>query len=461
MHCTISCILCGLVSQELAPYGYGVFALCVSFALLAVPLVGDLGALLRADPAREWVEALPVRPIELKIARMGLLLTLLWALALASLIPAAFFAPADATLFGRVGLVAGGLLQALFLAGGLLGLQAVLGRRAEGVLVLLQTGLVVGVLVGLIMSLRLVPMLRELREPVDGAFAFLPPGWFATSLADNSTSGWKAAPWLATLCAVAILGFAPPVAAAGANVGRSLLGVVLTPFRVLAARYWVRDNERAGFDLVYDALPLEREFVLRTYPMFGIPLAFLIAGFSGEDSRESLLALILFTPATYLPVLLVHIPVTQSPAAAWIQETAPISPDAIANGALKAVAVRFLLPLYGALAALAWAYAGIEIVLRLALPGALLSLIVLRYIYPRCVEGPPLSTAPDEISGRLGWAGLVGGCAIVLTLLAVLAYGFVVTITQGLIAAALLVAVELVLDRRARVTDPIRSPSRS
>ncbi len=40
----------------------------------------------------------------------------------------------------------------------------------------------------------------------------------------------------------------------------------------------MRKGERGTFDLVWDALPLEREFVLRTYPMFGIPLAFLVAG---------------------------------------------------------------------------------------------------------------------------------------------------------------------------------------
>ena len=58
--------LCLLARPELGPYGYAVFALSIPFALTALPLLGELGPLLLADPAAEWVGAQPVRAIELR-----------------------------------------------------------------------------------------------------------------------------------------------------------------------------------------------------------------------------------------------------------------------------------------------------------------------------------------------------------------------------------------------------------
>jgi hypothetical protein len=183
--------------------------------------------------------------------------------------------------------------------------------------------------------------------------------------------------------------------------------------------------------------------------MIGIPLAFLVAGARGQggETMRDLLALLLFTPAIYLPVLLAHVPATSSPEARWLLDTAPISPGAIRGGAIKALAVRFLLPLYIALALLAWSLAGPGFALRLAVPGALSTLICLRILYPRCALDAPLSTAPKEIEVKHDWTGLLITLAAVLTLLALFAQRAVTDVprTLGLIAA--LWGIEALLSR--------------
>ena len=44
-HGTVGAVLCGLASGSLPPYAYALFALAVSGALIALPFLGDFGAL--------------------------------------------------------------------------------------------------------------------------------------------------------------------------------------------------------------------------------------------------------------------------------------------------------------------------------------------------------------------------------------------------------------------------------
>ena len=450
-HGTVAAVLCGLAAGALPPYAYGVFALSVCGALVALPLLGDFGPLLRSDPAAEWVEALPVSRTELRLARTLLLLFALAVLSLAALLPAAFFAPA-AGLGARASFVAAGLGQSLLLAAVLLGTQSILGERAEALLVLLQTLLVVGIVFGFVAGLRLLPRIAHLESPADSGLEAYPPAWFATALVPASSTipwMWTLAPWLAAGAALAILAVSPLPRAPRARTSGGWLAFALSPLRALAVRVWVRREERPAFDLVFDALPLEREFVLRTYPMIGIPLAFLIAGSRGESgaAREGLLAVLLFTPAAYLPILLVHVPATASPEARWILETAPVSRSTHARGAVKAVALRFLLPLYAMLFLLAWAEVGLAFAIRLGLPAFLVSTILVRGLYSRFVRELPLSVAPGEIETRLDWTGVLTGLGIGLTLLAILATHFVTSLGAGLGLAAVLLVVERAMDR--------------
>ncbi len=455
-HGTIAAILCGLASDALPPFAYGVFALSVCGALIALPLLGDFGALLRSDPAAEWVEALPVTRFELRLARTMLILLLIAALSLAALLPVAWFAPDAAGWGARLVLIAAGLGQALFLAAILIGLQSVFGERAEALLVLLQTALVVGIVLGFTVGLRWLPRIAHLESPADAgaSLALYPPAWFASVLAPWKATPfwpWHASPWLATAAAFATLAACPLPGAPRARTSGGWMARVLSPLRALATRAWVRPAERASFDLVFDALPLEREFVLRTYPLIGIPLAFLIAGSRGDSEamREGLLAVLLFTPAAYLPILLVHVPASASHAARWLFDTAPLPPEAHAGGAIKAVAVRFLVPLYAMLFLLAWSQVGLSFALRLALPAALLSMILSRKLYRMFVHDPPLSVAPSEIEAKLDWTGVLAGLGVGLTVVAILAANFVTSLAAGLALAGALLAIEWRLDRKA------------
>jgi hypothetical protein len=365
-------------------------------------------------------------------------------------LPAALCAP-QASLAGRVAFVLLGLGQALCVTAALFGLQSALGERAEGLLVALQTVLVTGVLVGAIGGLRLVPSMVDLVEPTRGMLAY-PPAWFAAAWSGAGEGlAWRVAAPLGFAAACGVLVFAPPPPSTVARRSGGPLALLLAPARALAERVWVRRGaERGAFGLVVDALPLEREFVLRCYPMLGIPLAFLLAGARGESgpARDGLLSVLLFTPGAYLPILVVYAQATASPDARWLFDTAPAGAPAIARGAIKGLAVRFLLPLYLGLGALTWALAGHELALRLVPAGAALSLIVTRAMYGRLVAEPPLSVAPDEVRTELDWTGSLLGLGLGLTVVAVLAVRFIETPALGVALGLGLLAVDLVLDRR-------------
>lgn len=455
MHGSIAAALALLVRDDLPPYAYALFMLSIALGLIALPLLGDFGYLLRADAAREWIEAQPIRASELRVARTLLVLLLVLALSSAALLPIAVFAPSGLSIGARFVLVAAGVGQAVFVAAFLLGLQSLLGRRAETLLVLMQTLLVGGVVVGCLLGLQFVPNLLGVRGPheIESLAQLLPSAWFAAPLADASASStlWEIAPWIAFALAVLVL-FVAPQATNPSGRRPGWLAFALAPMRRLVTRTWVRRDERGAFDLVFDALPLEREFVLRAYPLIAIPLAMLFAGSNGSGGIEQLglIAVLLFTPATYLPILLVYLPATSSSDARWILDGAPLARGAIDNGALKAIVVRFLVPLYVLLFALAWSQAELGFALRLAPVGFLVSIAVVRGLYGKCVSDLPLSTDPSAIEARLDWTGTLLGLGFGLTLIAVLALIFVKTIVVAVAACAALLALEWSADRRAR-----------
>lgn len=452
VHGSITAAFALLVRDMLPPFAYALVMLTLAMVLLALPLLGDFGFLLRADPAREWIEALPVRAAELRIARTLSLLLLVMALASAALVPIALLVPSGTGLAGRIALFAAGVGQALFVAGFLLGAQSLLGRRAEALLILMQTVLVGAIVVGCLLGLRLVPLLVHAHGPA-GAPAWLgalPSAWFATFLADGDelTPAWQLAPWAALVLAVGVL-FLAPQATGPSGRRAGWLAALLRPLRSLVSRAWVRAPERGSFDLVYDALPLEREFVLRAYPMIAIPLAMLFVGSRGSSGleRDGLIAVLLFTPATYLPILLVHVPATSSPEARWILDGAPVRRADIDGGALKALTARFLVPLYVLLFALAWSQAGAGLASRLAPIGFLISLIVMRGLYSKCVTDLPLSTSAGEIEARLDWTGTLLGLGMILTLIAVAALMLVTDAWRSLLVCAVLLAGEWSAER--------------
>ena len=450
MQGMIAAVLCGLVRDTAPTFAYGIVALSIAGALVAVPLLGELSGLLVTDEAEAWVGALPVRPFELKLARLLHLLIELGLLSLGALVPAALVAPTQMDVGARLALVGLGLGQSLFLAAALLLVQATLRGRAQALLVLVQTLVLAGVVVGAAAGLRQVPQLIELSTQGSAALLAYPPAWFAAPLAlDGLGEVW---PWLAPGVLVAsalVLALMPAPPAEAARTGQPILSLLLTPARALVERFWLRADERGPFQLVFEALPKEREFVLRTYPLIAVPLAFLVIG-AQDEAAGGLLALLLFTPATYLPILLMHLPATDSAEARWLLDTAPVPASAIENGALKAVAVRFVLPLYLALGALCWGLAGWELALRLTPPAFLVALGVLRSSYRTCVDDTPLSTAPDDLRVELNLLSVLGAYAMVLTVLAMLAHIFLTSLAVSAMVTAFLVFLEVLKDRAWR-----------
>lgn len=435
-----------LVADSLPAHAYGLFTLAGSACLVSVPLLGEFGGLLLADETGDWIEAQPTSPLELRLARLVHLAAVLAVLTLGSILPATLLPQAPLDAVGRLLLPLLALAQAWTLAAALLLLPILLGRFAPGWLVLLQTLLLGGLVVGGVAGLRWVPELAPMDHPDALPFLarlLLPPAWFAGPLADSP--GLSILPsLLIPPCAIAALLWVPAPRLRGPRRGAgALLGRALHPARVLARRIWVRDDERASFELLYELLPREPDFVLRAYPLLGIPLAFLILGAQGEGrTAEGLLAILLFTPATYLPVLLNQLPGTSSPRARWMIDLGPTSPQAFHNGARKAVFVRFILPLYAVLIAFAAARGGWLQALYLGLPACLFSLAILGMIWKSYVIDPPLTLAPDEIGVRRQMFDGMLGLAMGTTLVGVVALRFLTTPTSAGIAVLALLAVE-------------------
>lgn len=449
LQVVVAGLLCAVVRGEVGGYGYALFSLSIPLGLVTIPLLGELAPLLRADRAAEWVGALPVRPRDLRLARVWTLLLIVGFLALASLIPAALLAPADLDLAARGWIVLGGLLQVWTVTAGLLALQVGLGRGSEGALVFLQTVVFVGVMVGLLVGLRSLPILAELN----GGEAYLtavPPAWFAAPLA-------PAGPGLpgiigATLAVLgaAVLAFAPFPPAPRARSTRSVLGTLLSPIRRLAEAAWVRNEERGPFGLVYDGLPAERDFVVRTYPLVAAPLVVLLLGADPSTVEgEGMFALLLFAPAAYLPFIVMHVPTTSTPEARWVVDTSPLEADVEDRGALKAVAIRLLVPLYLGIGALVYTLGSPALALRLWPVAVAAGIVTLRLLFARGTARPLSERAQDLASAWSdGLGGLLMGISVGMTLIAVAAWRMIPSATVAWSILGAVVAAELLLGGR-------------
>ncbi len=446
--------LFGDVAREILPtFAYGLFVLSVAVAMVAIPLLGEVGAMLRSDEAADWIEAQPVSPLELRLARTLHALLVVTLLSVAALLPAVLLAP-GVGLGGAACLLIAGVALAFVASAILLGIQAVLGGRAEGLLIALQTALIAAVLVGGLAGLRLLPELAvydSFSSARGTALALYPPSWFAAAaLGETLPLAAAAATTLAALTGLVLLPQPGPAAAdGGARV--QLLERALAPVHALALRFWVAREERGVFDLVYRALPREREFKLRTYPLLGLPLAFYFGARAEEGAmRELLLALISLLPAVYLPVMITQVPGSASHAARWLIDSAPVTGPSIENAAIKALAVRFLLPAFVLLGALtAWA-GGPALIARFVVPGYLVALWVLRALYVKWVEDPPLSVAPEDVVTRVKWSEVMLTLAMIAVALAAALAIVVDTPARTAVLIAGLAALELAADRAQR-----------
>lgn len=415
-----------LLRGGLSPFAYTTALFSLSAALVALSLLGEFGGLLRADPAEEWIGAQPIGRRELAAARVLLALGGLVVLALGMLVPAALLAPGGTGMLARAGIVGAGLLQALTIAALLLVLEVLPTGRAAGLLVVLQAGLVGALVVGMLAAPRWLAALAGLPPQAHAPawLVALPPAWFA-ALAGLAHPPGLPPPALAagaSLGALVLLVSLPPPRAASSPGRASVLERPLAPLFRLALRGWVRPAEAGAFQLVWQALPRERDFVLRAYPMLGIPLAllWLAAGRDHDPATLDWLAVLCWTPAVYLPVLLAHLPATRAPRASWLLACAPLTRASIDAGARKAVLLRFVLPLHTLLTAMVCALASPRELLAPAIQGLFVSALALRALFPRFVLDLPLSVPPERIEVRQKLFGIVPALAVALPVAAIL-----------------------------------------
>ncbi len=434
-----------LVQGDLDVHAHGVFALTLLFALTMLSLLGELAPLLALDPAEEWVAGLPVTHREVRLSKIAVCLLVSLGMSLSVLVPAMLLAPETmdwGSRFGLLGLGWGLVIVATALA---LLLHALLQGRRSGGLVFLQAALFVSLFVVFVGGLGRAGELSGWTH-AQGAWLALPSVWLAGPLAPDPTA---LATWLglgALLLAVVILFTAPFPQKAQAVGTQSVLGTLLLPLRALARRAWVRPAERPIFDWIYAGLPAEKDFGLRTYPLMAIPFAFLFLGASGtQPDGVGLLAILAFAPLTYLPILLLFVPTTQTPAARVVVDVTPVAPEQEREGALKAVAVRILVPLYVLLAAVVVGVAGWSLCLHLIPTSAALTVIALRPLWKHYVEKPPLSTPAQDLGGV--WRDdLTGGMFVMVVfsvLAALLTWRFVPGPRAGLALGAGLLAIEV------------------
>ncbi|MCK6447804.1 MAG: hypothetical protein L6Q99_15540 [Planctomycetes bacterium] len=459
LHASVAAFLCGVVRDALSPYTYAAFALTISSGLVALPLLGEFGALLVHDEADSWVRALPISDLEQRLARALHVLIATLTQSASSLVIAALFAPSTFTPLDRLELVAQGLLLAATVAAALVWLQSLFASRATTLLVVLQTLLFGSVIVGAVVGVRFVTEFGELTAPTSPLVRAFPPALFAAPFEVHARAEdelpWPLVGWLFGALALGSLLVLPSVGADAPRRSRSWSSIVLTPLRVLALRSWVRRDERATFELVFEALAREREVVMRSYPLIGVPLAFLALGARGEEgpAKEGLAALLLFTSATYLPVLLAHVVVSRSHRARWILDTAPTPRAALQNGAFKALVARFVVPLYALLAVLTIVHGTLSSAALLVPVAFLLAVAVMRATWDFCVHDLPLSNPPETVEAKLNWGNVLIGSGVVLTILAVLAWRLVDRAWLAAVICAALLALELATDRRWRRAD--------
>jgi len=432
----LSAVLASLAGEILPPFPYVFLALSLGPLVLGLPILSDLSGLLRHDEALEWIASLPALPVERLLARAAHLLVWLAGLALAWFLPWSFFGPPGLDRTAAAILPVAGFVLAIGVGAILVWTQQLLLQRWGWALVALETAWMVFTVVGILRLLGHLPEIASLTPETPG-LTLVPSYWFARALTSGAAWSWALLA-MAVPCALALL--AVPAVEARAPSTRAGLERWLAPLRWLAVRHWVRAQERGTFDLVYAGPGREREFALRTYPLLGIPLAFLWLAASGGSGtwRSDVLALLLFTAGVSLPLLLIHLPLTESPEAVWIQRVAPCPDRPRQEGAIKAVFVRWVAPLYLGLLGLGIGLGRGGEVLRLWPPAVLLALLLIRRLYPLCVRDLPLSTAPEDLRSDLDWAGGVTGMALALTVVAVLANRYLDWGTSALVTLALL-----------------------
>ncbi len=449
-----------LVSDRLGPLPFFLFTGSVAWGLMSAALAGDVGYRLRHDQGSDWSAALPATAFERRAGRALALFGWVLFQTLVTLGPAALLVEGLGPLERGLWMLLG-LLSNLTFSAALFALQTLLLARLPGLWIALQSALIAGLLAGAVLFLPRAVQLAEFERWADLAstpWVAWPVAWFAAPLAPDAGALQGL---LALLCAggATALWLALPPGTAATRHRRGLLDVLVAPLAARVRRTWVAPAERAGFDLVLRALPAEREVALRALPLLGVPLAFLWfgdtagggVGRAAQEQREGLLALILFTPAVYLPVLMAYITASASDRARWLLDLAPLPAEALHGGAFKAVVVRYVVPLYALLVPLAFSQTDAAFVLRIAPLAFAVTVLACRALYSSSVSDWPLSRPPADVEAPMQLGGTLLGLGVGLAVLAVVVVTRVPT-SGALAATALLVVLEGLNEARKRRT---------
>ncbi|HUU82435.1 MAG TPA: hypothetical protein VM243_02920 [Phycisphaerae bacterium] len=284
-----------------------------------------------------------------------------------------------------------------------------------------------------------------------------PPCWFAAPIEliygqAGGAGGTVANPslWILTLEAVLIpvAGLVVVVRYLAPGFGRSLMSMGTdvagpaggasgrkTGLGELLGGWLVRSREqRVGFDLVWNMASRDRQFKLRVYPQFAFlflwPIIMLVTSEKGPaavianlGASKSYLFL-LYLAAFSLPAAFMMIQYSSQFEAAWIYYALPLErPGALMVGALKAMACRFALPLFGLFAILLVPVVGPAVLVDVALALCFNGVVVVAVAWIT-IRNLPFSENVTALQsgGRFGRAlpllllpGLAGGAHYGLT----------------------------------------------
>lgn len=228
--------------------------------------------------------------------------------------------------------------------------------------------------------------------------AALPPAWFAGPFAlafgpTSATAGWLTV--LALLvpagCAVVVLrifadSFFQLSEASGSRASGARNQEVTVPAAAKSHRARLGDRlsrrlcgpgvEQAGFQLSWKMIARDRRTKLRLYPTVGLMLAFGLLPLFGSPSgtaqpeiaQEVVRLFSLYLLGVFGALMASHLQLSEQMNAAWVVRTAPVEiPGRYLLGALKAMVVQLLLPLYLILAVALLSLGGLSVVKDLLL----------------------------------------------------------------------------------------------
>lgn len=439
VHGAMGCWLAALPSVVASPLTALTLGFTVVMAMLAFDLIADYSALLLDPGEAALLAARPVPPRTVFAARLvhvGIYLALyVGALAAGTAVAGTLrwgrgFLPAYlASLAGSVVLVLASV-GIVYVA-----LMRVVGRERLRDATLWAQLVMTVLTVGAYYLTAATNLETGLGLETRWWLPLYPPAWMAglPALATGRTDGITialaaaglVAPWGVALVALRLASGFRPDAGAAAAVARPARRGRLAP---RLARWTERSAAgRAAFELVWILTARDRQFRTRTYPaLLAVVLfvaAFAIAAHAGvwRDRFGDLAAtnahlLLLYYGILVIPTPILMVAYADHPEAAWIHRGLPFDgPGPILLAGLRVLFIRFVVPVFGCIAALVLALWGRRAAADVALAFAATGLVtvVFALVTGRRV---PFSAPPPGGASATTVSAVFGGMLVVVAL---------------------------------------------